>query len=305
MRNPRIHSARLPVTPVRRTSLPALLPALLAALVVPWLAASAALAGVGSPGTGDLPVPGDFDGETTTVAFVDRDLLLVHFDCITQPPPPDPIGPVVILFAADWDGDRRDEVVGFDQPSCSYIQPADVCDVFGPDPQPWDPDPVSWNVIAGDWNGDGRDTLAVYDPATCETVPLAEAAAESLILPEAGTWSFLAGDWEGRGEPTVAIARPHGCGAGDSSLLAGRWDGDHDSLGAVQEDGTAVLWDLDTDLATALQSEEATMPEPGEACLDFEIQCWTINIPGLGSSKLCHRRRCCLGTGCYDYFDNK
>lgn len=288
----------------RRQTLLAL--ALSATLLLPGLAAAPALAGGGSePGSGQLPVPGDWGDITTPVAFVDLDLLRYHFDCIFEPPPPDPIGPVVTLIAQDWDGDRVEEIGGFDQQSCQIIQPANLCSVLeGPDPQPWDPDPVSWNVVAGDWNGDGQDTLAVFDLGSCTTLPLDRAGAESLILPEVGTWRFLAGDWDGSGAPSIAMARPYGLSGEESSaLFAGRWNGEVDSLAAVDGEGEMIPLNLDVNLASAFETDEVLHPAPGEACLDFEIECWDIAFPGVGTFKLCLRRRCCLGQGCYEYLD--
>jgi hypothetical protein len=208
---------------------------------------------------------------------------------------------VVHLIPWDWNGDGREEVGGYDASLCKIIDPVDLCDVLGgPDPQPWmDPDPISWNVLAGDWNGDGRDTLAVYDLATCQTVDLGQVGPESLLLPAAGTWRFLAGDWDGSGEPTVLMARPHDR-AGTPGLFAGRWDGLHDSIATVDEQGNMVPLNLDSPLRSAFENNEVTLPAPDAACLDFELQCWTFTMGGF-SETLCLRKRCCLGSGCSEY----
>ncbi len=287
---------------------PAFLPLAMSATLCAGLALSGwlappVLAGVGQPGTGELPVPGNWDSNTTPVGFINLELLHVHLDCITQAPPPDPIGPVVTLIAFDWDGDRREEVGGFDRYACQMIEPADLCAVLGgPDPQPWmDPDPVSWNVLSGDWDGDGRDTLAVFDLETCQTVPLSQIAPENLILPEAGTWRFLAGDWDGSGETSVLMARPYS-ESGDAAigLFAGRWDGVNDSIATVDGAGTMIPINLDGPLVSAFETNQATPPGPGDVCLDFQLQCWEFSVGGL-TQKFCLRRRCCLDGGCYEY----
>ena len=266
-----------------------------------WLAPPV-LAGESQPGSGELPVPGDWENNTTPVGFINLDLLHFHLDCITQEPPPDPIGPVVTLFAWDWDGDRREEVGGFDPISCKMIEPVDLCDALaGPDPQPWDPDPVSWNVLAGDWNGDGRDTLAVYDLATCQTVPLSQAAPESLILPKAGAWRFLAGDWDGSGAPSILMARPFNETEGENvGLFAGRWDGVNDSIAMVDEQGQMIPLNLDGPFTSAFTLNEVPPPGPGDICLDFALHCWTIAVGGVSHTG-CLRRHCCLYEGCYEY----
>jgi len=298
------HSAKQNSEGRRSAYLPRILSAsLCAGLALCWWIAPPVLAGESQPGTGELPVPGNWDNNTTPVGFINLDLLKVHLDCITQPPPPDPIGPVVTLIAFDWDGDRREEVGGFDPYACKIIEPADLCGVLGgPDPQPWmDPDPVSWNVLSGDWNGDGFETVAVFDLETCQTVPLSQIAPENLILPEAGSWRFLAGDWDGSGETSVLMARPHdACGEETIGLFAGRWDGVNDSLATVDGQGTMVPINLDGPLVSAFESNQVPMPEPEEACLDFELQCWTFTMGGF-SHTLCLRKRCCLGAGCYEY----
>jgi hypothetical protein len=182
---------------------------------------------------GDLPVPGDWDGDGQTEIGIFRNgtfiraRLVTIETCITCPPLAfaDVLGSVSfgqagdLPVAGDWDGDGKDDV-GVFRPDINQgafllrvpevFQACTVCP-----PQTFFvtqtiPFGVAGHLpVAGDWDGDGRDDIGTYDPLTTNAFLSVDLIKATFVfqLGQPGDRP-LAGDWLGSGRDGFGVFQP-------------------------------------------------------------------------------------------------
>jgi hypothetical protein len=174
--------------------------------------------GYGPPGSGWVPLSGDWDGDGVDTPGLFAPASGVFFlrnanaggaaDVVFGF---GPAGAGWTPIAGDWDGDGIDTVGLYNPATATFFLrnfnaggAADVVVVYGtPGKRP----------LAGDWDGDGRDTIGIYDPATgtffLRNANAPGAADVAFTYGPAGAgWTPLAGDWNNDAVDTPGLYDP-------------------------------------------------------------------------------------------------